>query len=251
MKKRQFLKCVSSIVGVLLSTNVLSGQYEFHQRVPGLKSNVDDVVVDLSDASSCKELKNRSSSIPSGNYTITTVSGNDIAVYCDMDSYGGGWTLIVSQYELSPVAWNVGVSSSFVPSFSEKVGFSLSSSQIPSHSEVAFGKDDEPAYVDYFDYTYTTGNLPVSLITGKKTGLNYQIYRDVNRYFAAHDPEDRQFNSPGSQWVNTLSIDLVGVLHSFSWAFTPRGTNPQTRGYAMSGEFQNSREDFAWTVWVR
>ncbi|XP_032235575.2 uncharacterized protein LOC5510501 [Nematostella vectensis] len=43
----------------------------------------------------CADLKAARASAPNGYYRVTLASGRRLAVYCDMEDFGGGWTLVV------------------------------------------------------------------------------------------------------------------------------------------------------------
>lgn len=47
-----------------------------------------------SDASSCEELLLADATAPSGPYLIVDATNRPVSVYCDMESSGGGWTLV-------------------------------------------------------------------------------------------------------------------------------------------------------------
>ncbi|MDD4409969.1 MAG: fibrinogen-like YCDxxxxGGGW domain-containing protein [Candidatus Pacebacteria bacterium] len=185
-----------------------------------------------------------------GFYNINP-SGTTFMAYCNMTTDGGGWTLISAQFEYDPSTnWNEGIQSDYNPSFYGYHGFNFNTSQIPSHTQVAFGKDLNPTEMDYVTYSYTTGNLALTSVTSPKTAKTYQIYRNTDSYYSAHDPE-YSFNSGGGVWANTLTCDETGGVKK-SWAFSPMQSDPVGRGYALNGtDYQSTYETFAWTLWVR
>lgn len=191
---------------------------------------------------SCKDLLAAVPGTPSGNYMIDPDGAGAVApfsAYCDMTSNGGGWTMVVRQYEGSPVGWTGQASGN---------SFTLAQSQVPAHTQVGFGKDDAATYVDYTTFQYTTGNIPVELVTGLKTGLTYHIHRNTDAHYGAHDPEEGL--APVEAWNNTLTFDMTGGPR-FTWAFSPNMTPSEYRGYSLGGLLESTRESFAWTVWVR
>ncbi|BFT94085.1 hypothetical protein MNSC_00930 [Minisyncoccus archaeophilus] len=197
--------------------------------------------------SSCSEWKS-SGANTNGFYKISP-SGTPFLVYCDMTTDGGGWTLISAQFESDPsVNWNEGIQSDYNPSLYGSHSFNLNTSQIPSHNQVAFGKDLNPTEMDYVNFNYTTGNIPVNLVSSPKTGNNYQIHRSTSNYYNAHDPEQPIYNS--ADWNNTLTCDKVGGAMR-SWSFSPNHGTASSRGYSLNGATSSTTESYSWTVWVR
>jgi hypothetical protein len=199
---------------------------------------------------SCSELKALGQDTSGIYYIDPNSSGTAVKVYCDMVTDGGGWTLVLAQYEDDPVTnWNEGTQSDYDPSLTTKKGFALNTSQIPAHNQVAFGKDLNPTFVDYVDFTYTTGNIPVTTLTSPKTRKGYQVHRDAGGYFGHHDTEGEYSNT--YEWNNTLTFDELGGI-KYSWSFSPQHTSINARGATINGVvLSTTSEPYAWTTWVR
>jgi hypothetical protein len=199
--------------------------------------------------SSCKEILDNGQSEGNGVYSIN-VNNKEFDVYCDMTSAGGGWTMVVAQFEQDPVTnWSEGVQADYNPSLSTSKGFALSYQELPEHTQTAFGRGFDPTFVGFSNFIYNTGNIDKALITNLKTGLSYHVHRNVDRYYESHDPES--YTSTLSKWKNTLTFDQIGGF-KFSWAFSPNHGSSQYRGYSLRGSYLfGSYDNFAWTVWVR
>jgi hypothetical protein len=221
-------------------------------------------------AASCRALlESMAPAVPaSGVYSID-VDGDGAeparSVYCDMNSEGGGWTLVAAQFEESPeTSWNRGALSTYDPTLTMGRSFALSSAQIPTHTQTAFGRGTVATYVDYVDFVYTTGDIAKTTLTGLKPGsATYHIHRNASIWYDNHDPESTIRSSSAPEWHSTLTFDKTGGT-LYTWAFAPnysRVTLPVVslcvsvyapRGYSMLGNRSTGGCDtFAWTVWVR
>ena len=173
-----------------------------------------------------------------------------------MTTDGGGWTLATALYEVDSITgWNEGIQGDYDPTLSTKKSFALSTVQLPSdRTQTGFGKDLTPNGIDYVDYVYTTGDITLTNLTGKKyTSNTYQIYRNASGFYSYHDPENLSVTS-NPNWNNTLTFDRKGVtIPAFTWAFSPMySTDSLHRGYSYNGtDYQLTTETFAWTIWVR
>jgi hypothetical protein len=165
---------------------------------------------------------------------------------------GGGWTLVLAQYEDDPVTnWNEGIQSDYDPSLTTKKGFALNTSQIPAHNQVAFGKDLNPTAVDYVNFNYITGDIAVTTVISPKTAKGYQVHRSVSGYYYYGDPEDGYNSSTYPELRNGLTFDELGG-NKLTWTFFPLQTSIPYRGYAYGGSNRyNVSDSYAWTVWVR
>ena len=201
--------------------------------------------------SSCKDILDNSQSTGDGVYTIN-VNSKEFNVYCDMTSAGGGWTMVVAQFEQDPVTnWNEGIQADYDPLLSTNKGFALNTQEIPNHTQTAFGKDFDSNFIDFFNFEYITGDIPKTLITGLKSNDSYHINRDVAYSYFYCDPEENVSSSP--TWFNALTIDKTGGINNDWCIFSLRPDTVRYQvGYAMNGSLlSSSNESYAWTVWVR
>ena len=200
-------------------------------------------------ATSCKAILDAGDSTGNGVYAIAPDGVTPISAYCDMTTDGGGWTMVAAQFENDPVPnWNEGIQGDYDPDLSTNKGFALNTAQLPAHTEIGFGKDLDPTFVDYVTGIYTTGNIATATVVGASG--TYQIHRNASGHFGFHDPDT---GAPGSdpQWDNTLTIDALGGGPNFNWAFSPQNGTNNNRGYAMASDLQTTGQSYAWSVWVR
>jgi hypothetical protein len=254
-----------------------SNQYEGIKAIDDDKAFKDCINAEMGlslVSDSCKTILDSQPSSTSGVYTLT--AGHK--VYCDMVTDGGGWTLIVAQYEADVAdetseggpggvnTWNEGIqlvdyminNVAFVPSLLDVYGgiargFTLNSSEIPSHTQIAFGKGSDPTFAGYSDFEYVIGNIAVqSLLNLGSNGGTYEIHRDDTAYYGNHDPENGGL-VPNSDWNDTLTYDKIGGS-LFNWSFSPHNVNTGYRGLGMNpgtGSALLGSENYSWTVWVR
>lgn len=205
--------------------------------------------------SSCNDIITNGYANNDGIYAIGTNESN-LNVYCDMTTNGGGWTMVLAQFEADPVTfWNEGIQTDYDPSLVSSKSFTLETSEIPEHNEISIGYTDitglHPSQI-YFSYKYTTGNIEKTLVTSNYNE-NYYIHRNSGLYFNYHDPDTNEYYSTNDYWFNTLTIEKIDTSkHSLSWAFSPKHTTQNFRGYAYNGVwYQNVDVLGAWTLWVR
>lgn len=210
-------------------------------------------------AASCNALLTATPGLASGWYTFDpdgTGPAVEMSYYCDMASAGGGWTRIVRQTEAEPVTnWNGGVNGA---------SYAITSTQIPAHTHVAFGVNEQATAVDYVPMTYTTGNIEkTTTAVSPATGRAYAIARSSAGYYPYLDPNKGGLTQPcfsassNGSWCGALS--LTHSTNNVRWIFAPENNmDVRYRGYALqptpTGSEQwryGSSDTEAWTVWVR
>jgi hypothetical protein len=130
-------------------------------------------------------------------------------------------------------------------------GFVLNTSQIPTHTQTAFGKGSNATFIGYSDFVYTTGDIAKTLLTNLKDSNTYHVHRSASGYYTPHHDPENTFSPGVTIWSDTLTYDKTGGMN-YSWAFDYRESNPVSRGYNMNGSNQvNISDYYAWTVWVR
>lgn len=198
---------------------------------------------------SCKEILSYQSSIGDGVYNIVN-NGQEYPVYCDMSTLGGGWTMVLAQFETNPISWNEGIQSDYNPSLSTSQSFALNDSEIPEHKEISYGKSLNTNGVNSFYFNYSTGNIPLTTLKNINNGLTYYIHRNRNGYYVRHNPESSYRTSGVADWGNTLTISKSG--QNFNFAFSPTHPIRSYRGYSYEGtQLTTSNQSYAWTLWVR
>jgi hypothetical protein len=185
-----------------------------------------------------------------GVYQITN-AGSSYPVYCDQTTFGGGFTLVVAQYESSPVAWSGDINGVYDVTLQNNTGFTLASSQIPSHSETGISQEswNGLSVANYFDFIYSTEDIPLQVIEDKD-GVFYHVHRNSSYYYAYHDPEGK-VRSGDPMWEDSLTIDQVGG-RAFTYSFSPNNTEVTMRSYAYSGnDLWLVNVSGGFFVWVR
>jgi len=176
-------------------------------------------------------------------------NGNTYSVYCNMTDFGGGWTLVVSQYESNPRQWNEGIQPDYDPSLVTEKSFTLNTTELPEHTESAFTHGNLGFTVhQFFNKTYSTGDIQTKTIQ-TNLGEGYMINRLINNHYDYSDPENNLTSIP--QWNNTLTVDKNGGI-AYSYSFSPNNPTINYRGYSWGGnKLSSTVEENAWMVWVR
>lgn len=181
----------------------------------------------------------------------------EISVACHFEDTGplrGGWAAVALQYETSPqVDWAAGVSPNRSGATYLDSSFALNSDQIPFSSSFGVGRlvGGNFEILEAVDQEYGAGNMNISGAAGlRDPGTLYDIHRDASNYFYDHDPEAAQPSNP--DFNDTLTFDVrSGPGNGFTWSFSPNAPIEQ-RGYSYGGvELWQTRQDYAWVVFVR
>ena len=126
-------------------------------------------------------------------------------VLCDMDSYGGGWTLITAQFEGDVASdWAEGRQGDYDPSLATARAFTLTGGDLVAHDQLAFGIAESTGpgtfsdtLQDYVNFVYDPAADYSSVqVTGLATTLPLHLDREAGSYHANHNPEEGQFTIP-------------------------------------------------------
>lgn len=200
-------------------------------------------------AASCKQIFDHYPDTASGVYWID-VNGagpeDAFQAWCDMTSDGGGWTLVAAQFEADQLTtWNEGIQADYDPTLVSGRSFTFRDSELPAHSQTAFGKDHDPLFVDYVDYVYTTANIDKTTLLGQRTGYKYHLYRNADNGYRNCNPEEPIRTET---WHGSVQFDRTDGRY-LSWCYLPH-EEQRKRGRGMLGD-TSDHDSYAWTVWVR
>jgi len=196
-----------------------------------LQASVDAIIRDAANlnllggqnnpAESCQAILTERPNAADDVYWLNSRSGSKaFEAYCDMTTDGGGWTLVVAQFDANQVTdWNEGIQPDYDPTLASRAGFALNLDELPAHSQVAFGRDLLPTDIDYVNFEYTTGDIPLTELTGLKTGNTYYAHRDQTDFYRQHDATPSANTVANTVLNNTLTFDAEPGI--YSWAFSP------------------------------
>lgn len=148
--------------------------------------------------------------------------------------------MVVAQYEHDPVMnWNEGIQGDYDPSLSTYKGFTLNTSEIPSHTESSF------------TYTGNSNNIPNTTIIDNE-GNNYAIHRETNYYYSGHRAAVNS-KLTSTTWVDTLTVDNYSSAYFYTFSPNVGDASSHYRGYAFGGTALGAtyQTNQAWLVWVR
>lgn len=208
-------------------------------------------IINTAKHSSCKDMLEEYPQLSGQNGVYpATVGGLNSNLYCNMTDQGGGWTLVVAQFENNVALWNEGIQADYDPSLSTSRGFALNTAQIPEHTQMSFSHSNyqNKRIQNVFDYVYTTGNIDKTLITDNLSNQSYSIHRNTAYFHNYHNPE--YSTSTNAQWLNTLTISKKST-DFFSYTFSPLNTTPSMRGYAYNIDRSSVNDTGAWLLFVK
>lgn len=210
-------------------------------------------LINTSQYSSCKDMLEAYPQLlgQDGVYSAI-VGGLNSTLYCNMTDQGGGWTLVLAQFENDYLNnWNEGIQSDYDPSLITKKSFTLNSSQIPSHSMIAISQSEirNKSISFYFNTQYSTGDISLKVINDNN-GLSYHIHRSSNSHYNNHNPEHGTIYYSPSTPHNTLTIDKFGGQF-FTYSYSPNYSDSKIRGFGYEGDRTRIDDNGAWLLFVK
>ena len=196
-----------------------------------------------------------------------------LTVACHFESrpgLEGGWMEVASQREVAPASsWDEGIETSRNDPGYFDTSFALSQRQLPDHAAFAVGRRLDSGAIEILDGVaarYSTGNLAFMaegyLESLETAGYFYDIHRHVAENFCSHEPEsDHRTDVASSPWSDTLTFNLRSPVEEESsgncgqveqtFAFSPKATSQEIRGYAYDGYKGATSDPYSWIVLVR
>ena len=184
----------------------------------------------------------------SGVYAID-VNGSSLPLYCEMITTGptaGGWTITDWQFENPHATWGNGIDPDRPPSSYLLSSFSLSTSQVPEHQQIAVGRGYSTGAIDFLDAfsatvdnllyefklhndTYATAKVAgmTSMLSGKATNLRFSNHSEFSVLDSSHSP-------------------------SLYWFFnTAASPNAAKGAYYNFNNLSASSQSYAWVILVK
>ncbi|MCL4405963.1 MAG: hypothetical protein M1586_00420 [Patescibacteria group bacterium] len=121
---------------------------------------------------SCQDVKTAYTTAPSGTYYINPSAADSVAVYCDMDYSGGGWTLIFSSQTAGGLADQTGPYNSLLAGLTPTGSMLATWTPFISVNVIRFACDgNKDGSLQYNGTATTNGNAIYSQIKNCLTGL--------------------------------------------------------------------------------
>lgn len=209
-------------------------------------------IINTSKHSSCKNMLLEYPQLSGKDGVYEAILGGlNSKLYCNMSYNGGGWTLVLAQFEDDVEGWNEGIKSDYDPSLSTNKSFALNNAQLPEHTQISIGYQKN--IINSFNYTYNTGNLTLSNIIGLEDNKVYQIHRNNGHFFNWHDPERGiVYDSNYYYWRNTILIHPLNDNSSFYFAFSPNAIIKNEKGFSNNSlNLSATNENYSWSIFVR
>jgi hypothetical protein len=156
---------------------------------------------------SCQEIKTAYPTAPSGAYSINPSAADSVAVYCDMDYSGGGWTLIFSSQTAGGIADQTGAYNNSLSSLAPTGSMLSTWTPFASVAAIRFACDgNKDGSLQYNGTATANGNAIYTQIKNCITGLCETgiAMDDANLKGAANDasghPDNWVHGGAGTLW---------------------------------------------------